>query len=721
MIELTQLYTQTFGSAPAHVIALSQEGSNRRYYRMESSDGCSVIGCVGTSAEENSAFCHLAQSFSAKNLPVPQVLAVSDDHLRYLQEDLGSTAMYELLGSGRRSGGNYNAEEKKLLTRAMQDLPRLQFEGASDDVFNHCYPLKAMDEMSVMWDLNYFKYCYLKLCGVEFNELLLEHDLRQFCTDLLSHKTNTFQYRDFQARNIMVRAGELYYIDFQGGRRGPFYYDVASFLWQASAKYPDSLRDELITTYVKALQPYHALSESDFRSNLQIFVLFRLLQVLGAYGYRGLWEKKPHFVQSIPPALANLRELVLKGGCDAYPYLRSIALAISEPQPVKPKRKQLVVRVFSFSYKKGIPTDESGNGGGYVFDCRSTHNPGRYEPYKKLTGRDKPVIGFLEDNGEILDFLDSVYRLADFHVQRYIDRGFTDLMFSFGCTGGQHRSVYSAQHVAEHINRKFGIEVQLCHREQKIHEVLPAQSLQAMVLAAGLGTRLKPLTDTMPKALVPVASQPLLQHTLNTLKAAGANAVTINVHHFADQIEQYLQRNPQSGLDIHISDERQQLLETGGALKHARQFFRPDSPVLIHNVDILSNVSLTNFYQLSIQHDAMLLVSKRDTQRYLLFDADMHLVGWTNIKTGEVRSPYKDLDIAKCQMYAFSGIHCISPRLMERMDSYPDRFSIIDFYLDQCISADICGYVRHDLRLMDVGKQETLHEAEDFFKEINSK
>ena len=318
-------------------------------------------------------------------------------------------------------------------------------------------------------------------------------------------------YRDFQARNVMLDSeGNPSFIDFQGGRKGPFYYDIASFLWQASAKYPEKLRRKLIYEYYESLKTFTEVpSKHHFVQRLSLFVLFRTLQVLGAYGFRGYFERKRHFIESIPPAMDNLRSLVASDAFP-YPYLMDMLRRLTAlPQFAVPQEGEpvvrtdglrttesniynahqadgpatfskydgkgpLVVRVYSFSYRKGIPEDESGNGGGYVFDCRSTHNPGRYEPYKKLTGLDEPVIRFLEDDGEILTFLDSVYRLADAHVARYIQRGFTSLMFSFGCTGGQHRSVYSAQHLAEHIHEKFGIEVRVCHREQDIHSVLPA-------------------------------------------------------------------------------------------------------------------------------------------------------------------------------------------------------------------------------------------------------
>lgn len=360
---------------------------------------------------------------------------------------------------------------------------------------------------SVLFDLNYFKYCFLKATELDFHELKLEADFRLFAKDLTSEPADSFLYRDFQARNVMLDvSGNPYFIDFQGGRRGPYYYDLASFLWQASARYPHKLRRELVKEYYEALKNYTEVpSVRHFVKRLSMFVLFRTLQVLGAYGFRGYFEQKRHFIESIPPAIQNLREL-LELDCFPYSYMTDMLRRLTElPQfariehPVQTRsdgyrtatvnvydahphdgpatfskydgKGPLVVRVFSFSYHKGIPEDESGNGGGYVFDCRSTHNPGRYEPYKTLTGLDEPVIRFLEDDGEILTFLESVYRLADAHVRRYMQRGFTNLMFSFGCTGGQHRSVYSAQHLAEYIHREYGIEVHVCHREQGITQV----------------------------------------------------------------------------------------------------------------------------------------------------------------------------------------------------------------------------------------------------------
>ena len=478
MEQLIQLYHSTAGHQPAQCQAITGSGSNRQYFRLTDSEGATLIGVVGTSKEENHAFIYLSRHFREKDLPVPEVVAVSDDELRYLQQDLGGRSLFDAIRQGRESGGRYDARECELLCRTIALLPDMQMRGAEGLDFSQCYPQAEMDETNVMFDLNYFKYCFLKTQPVDFHEMRLEEDFRQMAADITASKAQTFLYRDFQARNVMLDAeGRPWFIDFQGGRRGPLQYDLASFLWQASARYPKDLREQLIDVYLQSLRRYTEVDEQEFRHRLRLFVLFRLLQVLGAYGFRGYFERKKHFIDSIPPALDNLRQLLAEGACP-YPHLAQVLSDMVSRKPKaetvdsKSEEKKLVVRIFSFSYKKGIPEDESGNGGGYVFDCRSTHNPGRYEPYKQLTGLDEPVIRFLEDDGEILTFLDSVYRLADAHVERYLQRGFTDLMFSFGCTGGQHRSVYSAQHLAEHLHQKYGITVRLCHREQGIQQTL---------------------------------------------------------------------------------------------------------------------------------------------------------------------------------------------------------------------------------------------------------
>lgn len=467
---LIRLYRQLTGKAPQSIEELPSSGSNRRYFRIHGTDS-SVIGVLGTSESENKAFLSMARHFFDSGLPVPEVLQVSEDGMAYLQTDLGDLLLFKAIEKGRITR-SFSAEEKELMAKTISTLPDIQFRGAQGMDFSVCYPTQDFDQRSIMWDLNYFKYCFLKATGLEFNEDRLEDDFQRLSDVLMGcGKHNSFMYRDFQSRNVMIHNGQPWFIDFQGGRRGPFYYDVASFLWQARANFPDSLRNELLDIYLQSLNKYITLGNEEFRSNLRHFVLFRTLQVLGAYGFRGYFEKKPHFMQSVPFAIANLRQL-LKQPYAEYPYLNEVL-----SQLVKMKQftddinsPQLTVRVMSFAFKKGIPADPTGNGGGFVFDCRAINNPGKYERYKPFTGLDRQVIEFLENDGEVLTFLDHCYALTDASVQRYIERGFTNLSIAYGCTGGQHRSVYCAQHTAEHISRKFNVKVELVHREQDITE-----------------------------------------------------------------------------------------------------------------------------------------------------------------------------------------------------------------------------------------------------------
>ena len=471
-MELHRLYSAHYGTCPVSVDPVSASASNRRYYRMASPAG-TCIGAVGTDRQENEAFVAISLHFRSKGIPVPEVFAVSEDGMSYLQEDLGDEVLLDRLVKARRTGEGL-AEAEELMCSAMALLPKIQFEGASGFDFSVCYPQPAFDRRMVMFDLNYFKYCFLKATGLEFNEMRLQDDFEKLADDLLADDTDTFMYRDFNARNVMVRGGEPCFIDFQGGRRGPVYYDVASFVYHARAGYTDGQREKMLEAYLEALSEYMPVDRKVFFSRLRLFVLFRLLQVLGAYGFRGWTEHKAAFMTSIPAALDELVRL-LEEPFEEYPYLVETLGRMAALDRFRRSERAggLEVKVYSFSFKKGIPEDPSGNGGGYVFDCRSIHNPGRYEPYKKQTGRDEAVIRFLEDDGEILTFLDHVYGVVDPHVETFAGRGFTDLMVSFGCTGGQHRSVYCAEHLARHIAEKYpDVRVRLIHREQNIDTVL---------------------------------------------------------------------------------------------------------------------------------------------------------------------------------------------------------------------------------------------------------
>ena len=439
----------------------------------------------GTNRDENRAFIYMARHFHALGLPVPELYWVSEDEMSYTQQDLGDTLLFDHL------------DDIPLLERTIRALAHIQVEGAKDFDWSVCFPVPAFDERSIRWDLNYFKYCFLKGTKLEFSEPKLEDEFDKLVKSLLSPVTgnpspvSTFLYRDFQSRNVMIHNDQPYFIDFQGGRRGPTQYDVASFLWQAKANFAPALRAHLIDEYLDELEKIEITrnevnralaaenhqspitNRASWLSALPHFVLFRTLQVLGAYGYRGYFERKQHFLESIPLALKNLQEVL--ADLPEYPYLRELAerLPINQIIPNTPiTPNNLTVTIYSFSFKKGLPVDESGNGGGYIFDCRSTHNPGKYEQYKTLTGLDQPVIDFLEQDGEILTFLESVYALVDHHAERFIERDFTNLQVAFGCTGGQHRSVYCAEHLAQHLKAKYNVAIHLIHRERGIDKWL---------------------------------------------------------------------------------------------------------------------------------------------------------------------------------------------------------------------------------------------------------
>ncbi|MDY5652080.1 MAG: RNase adapter RapZ [Paludibacteraceae bacterium] len=471
---------------------MKQQGSNRIYTRETDETGKTIIRVVGTNRDENRAFIYMSRHFSQLGLPVPKVLWVSEDEMSYTQEDLGDTLLFDAIKHGRETG-NFNEAERTLLERTLRALAHIQIEGARDFDWSKCFPIPAMDERSIRWDLNYFKYCFLKGTKIEFSEPKLEDDFDRLVFNLLARESSglstfdfqlsTFLYRDFQSRNVMIKEGKPYFIDFQGGRKGPTQYDVASFLWQAKANIPASLREELIDAYLDELEKieistHHSpiTNRDSWKESLKHFVLLRTLQVLGAYGYRGYFERKPHFLESIPNALINLEEIFTQNPELQQEYPTLFLLSKYLPRTTVKRRstdgqsqcQALVVTIYSFSFKRGIPADESGNGGGYVFDCRSTHNPGKYDEYKALTGLDQPVIDFLEKDGEILTFLNSVYALVDHHVERFLERGFDHLQVAFGCTGGQHRSVYCAEHLALHLKEKYNIHIHLIHRERDI-------------------------------------------------------------------------------------------------------------------------------------------------------------------------------------------------------------------------------------------------------------
>ncbi len=470
MEQLRQLFVQWAGEPCAECLAIGAGGSSRRYFRLTGKDK-TAIGCMADDIRENEAFFAYSRHFHAKGMPVPELYAVADDRRHYLQQDLGDQTLYGLLFDKKRQGGGFDAEMLTLYRQALADLAAIQQAGADLD-FSVAYPRAAFDRRSILWDLNYFKYYFLKLNHVSFDEELLENDFDRLVDRLLAADCNYFLYRDFQGRNIMV-ADKLYYIDYQGGRRGATQYDVASLLYSAKSNLPEAIRTELLNHYLD-VRGLKGDARRQWLADFWYYVLVRILQTLGAYGYRGLYERKPYFIESIPLALANLRRLV-ENHTDILadlPQLRQIVSSgklevKSCGETITPTTTNLTVTVTSFSFKQGLPDDPSGNGGGHIFDCRALPNPGRYPEYKTYTGKDRPVIEFLQREPAVDEFLANVKRIVAQSVDKYLERHFTNLMVSFGCTGGQHRSVYFAEQTAAWLRQTYPkINVVVKHREQ---------------------------------------------------------------------------------------------------------------------------------------------------------------------------------------------------------------------------------------------------------------
>lgn len=460
------LFEQWSGESCIKVSSISANGSNRQYYRLEG-ETHRCIAAVNGDVRENEAFLYYAKEMKERGIRVPEIYAVNADRTIYLQEDLGDTTLYSFLTQKKKSGEDINDELISLYKRVLNDLVLMQTRCRDLD-FAYAYPRSDFDRQSIQWDLNYFKYYFLKLAYIPFDEQLLENDFSRFINYLLEEDCSYFLYRDFQARNIMIAPdGELYYIDFQGGRRGAAQYDVAALLYSAKSEIPDEIRGLLLDYYIDRLSKVVHIDKDAFRSKFYGYVLVRMMQAMGAYGYRGYFEKKDYFVRSIPLAVANLRNVLKKHQFPIdIPELNKVWNAIAQHEDFMPREDKLTVRVFSFSYKKGIPPDKSGNGGGFVFDCRALPNPGRYEQYKMLNGKDKPVIDYLEEKPEVERYIDHVKALVCPAVENYIERGFNHLMVNFGCTGGQHRSVYCAERMAAYIRQNYDCRVVLRHIEQ---------------------------------------------------------------------------------------------------------------------------------------------------------------------------------------------------------------------------------------------------------------
>lgn len=470
---LAKLFEKWAGEEAELVLPLTLSGSNRTYYRLQGKSKA-AIGTHGNDSQENLAFVRFTEHLHTKGMPVPELYASDLEGQVYLQEDLGATTLFSFL---LQKGKDFPDDLVQMYKKVVQQLAHTQIEGGQGFNYENAYPRAAFDKQSMLWDFNTFKYYFLKLIDVPFDEQALEDDLHRFADYLLQADCEHFMLRDFQSRNIMLRSGKPYFIDYQGGRKGALQYDLASLLWQAKANIPHSIREELLHYYLDTAEQLTSIDRKSFIDYYYGYVLIRCIQVLGTYGYRGLYERKEHFLNSIPFALNNLRWLLeeVKLNVDVPELWKALqAVAATDRFDTFDRSKGnsslLTVTINSFSYKRGIPADTSGNGGGFIFDCRAIHNPGRYTPYKKQTGRDKPVIQFLQQHSNIDHFLTNIYHIVDPAVENYIERSFTNLMISFGCTGGQHRSVYSADAMSRHLQQKFGVKVELNHIEQELKD-----------------------------------------------------------------------------------------------------------------------------------------------------------------------------------------------------------------------------------------------------------
>ncbi|MEW6752162.1 MAG: RNase adapter RapZ [Candidatus Latescibacterota bacterium] len=469
---LKRLFVEYVGSPPEAILELRADGSNRTYYRLLRGP-FSAIGAVGPDAEENRAFLSYSRAFRSIGLNVPQIYGDDPGAGVWLEEDLGNTTLFDALVEAREAGpGNPFPEAVVgVYRRVVEVLPRFQVEGGQVVDYSVAYPRAAFDLQSILWDLNYFKYHFLKLAHVPFNEGRLEDDFARLAGLLLQADTSFFLYRDFQSRNVMLRQGEPWFIDYQGGRRGALHYDIASLLYDAKAAIPDPLREELLEHYLDALEGHLAVDRPAFRQLYRGYVLVRIMQAMGAYGYRGFFERKARFLQSVPYAARNIEGILAQGLPVSLPALEAvfhrIVQAWTDGHRRDPEQPGLTVNVGSFSYRQGLPEDGSGHGGGFVFDCRGLPNPGRQPQYAGLTGRDAPVIAFLEASPEVEAYWAHVRGLVDAQVQQYLRLGFTNLSVWFGCTGGQHRSVYLAERLDRHLQQAFPqAHVRLVHREQ---------------------------------------------------------------------------------------------------------------------------------------------------------------------------------------------------------------------------------------------------------------
>lgn len=460
------LFEKTFGGKVESFVSLKGDGSSRRIFRIKNS-AKSVIGVFGPEKLENTAFLEFSKHFKEMKLPVPKIYAEDRSKNIYLEEDFGDVTLFKYLNSVRPSY-DFPPEAIKAYKKAIDWLPKFQTEGRK---LNHkyCYPRKSFDKQSIMWDLNYFKYYFLRLSGIEFNEQKLENDFEVFSDFLLKAESDFFLYRDFQSRNIMLKGGKPFFIDYQGGRKGALQYDIASLLYDGKANMPAETRKELLNYYLDSLNKVIKVDREKFLRHYYSFAYVRIMQAMGAYGLRGFYERKTHFLESIPYAVKNIEYLLHHSEMPVkVPELMRVFKRIAVSSYLRQFgdiHLRLTIRLQSFSFRNGLPSDEKGHGGGYIFDCRALPNPGRVKKYMSMTGKDAEIIKFLEKEKEVEKFIDTTCALIKQSIGNYQKRNFTDLMVSFGCTGGRHRSVYCAEEIKKRLEKIGNIKIDLKHRE----------------------------------------------------------------------------------------------------------------------------------------------------------------------------------------------------------------------------------------------------------------
>ena len=470
--QISELFYRYANIQPERIENIPQSGSDRMYYRIYSAKG-SYIATYNLNIKENNTFLYFSKHFSSLQLPVPKVLYINNAQTIYIQEDVGNDSLlYTLEQQG------YTDNVYQLFQQSLKQLARLQINGDEGLDYNACLTAKEFGRQAIMSDLLYFKYYFLDTLKLPYDKQAMLDDFEALSMYLSKTAYKYFMFRDFQSRNILVKDNTVHFIDFQGGMKGALQYDVASLLWQAKAALSEEWKNSLLHYYIDEADQLlsQPIDRPTFINQYNGYVLIRLLQVLGAYGFRGLFERKAHFLASIPLTLRNLQWFVVheRIGINLPEFDRMLRIIVQEDmvKQFEPLRAHantpLIITVNSFSYiKNGIPKDESKHGGGFVFDCRGILNPGRFEAYKQLTGKDKPVMDFLEEKTKMPTFLNSIYSIVDIAVEDYIQRDFDCLMINFGCTGGQHRSVYAAEQTARHLKNKFGVKIKLQHIEQE--------------------------------------------------------------------------------------------------------------------------------------------------------------------------------------------------------------------------------------------------------------